>query len=117
MVNVENLFLLKESSDRKKDVSEYTNLLKEFEIDGTLEPIEIRNKVIEVFESNKELLNEDLEDLTTELMNLMKNFESSTKRFKKATKYKNAGRNARLVLNSIVNIKTEWNRKSMLLGV
>ena len=113
-IDVEKLLNLKELSDKEKEIP--TELLKEFEIDDTLEQIEIRKEIVKLFESNKELLKQDLKDLTIQLMNLMQNFKSSSNKFISGG-YKNAGRSARLNLNGLVNLKTEWNRKSMLLGV
>lgn len=111
-INIDKLFLIKELSDKKKNIDK--ELLTEFEIDSSLESIEIRKEVLELFESNKKALKRNLEDLTVQLMNLMQNFKSSSTNLLSA-EYKVMGKNARLNLNGITNLKTEWNRKSMLL--
>ena len=111
-INIDKLFLLKELSDGKKTISR--GLLMEFEINYELEELEIRKQVLEIFKSNKPILKENLENLTTEIRNLMQNFTSSSNRFMNGA-HRNSGRNARLCLNGLVNLKTEWNKKSIIL--
>lgn len=112
-MNVENLIKLKELSDKEKEIPK--ELLHEFEIDDTKEHVEIRKDILKKFEDNKHVIKKDLEDLTIQIMNLMQNFKTSANKFMDGG-YANSARNARLNLNGLVNLKTEWNRKSMILG-
>lgn len=110
---IESLIELKELSDKEKEIP--VELLHQFQIDDKLEPVEIRKQILKVFENNREYIIKDLSELTVQIMNLMQNFKTSANKFVTGG-YKNSGKNARLSLNGLSNLKREFNRKSLLLS-
>lgn len=113
MEKIESLIRLKELSDKEKEIPK--DLLREFGIDDKAEPELIRMEILNLFEFHKESIKKDLSELTVQIMNLMQNFKTSANKFINGN-YKNSGKNARLSLNGLANLKREFNRKSLLLS-